>query len=253
MVEADAPALTRDAFYNGRLVLAQPVRGHRSGTDAVLLAAAVSPAFTGFCYDMGSGVGAVGLGIALLRPGTRVVLVERDAAAVALAWANATVLDLTPPVTVADCDILDKADLRRALPERADLVVTNPPFHDPRRSRPSPDPARRVAHVLGEGAGIGDWIEACLDRLADKGTLIVIHAATAVPDMLACLASRTGAVTVKPILPRAGEAAHRVLVRATKGSRAPFTLAAPLVLHDDANRFTQEAERLHRGEAALVW
>ncbi len=71
--------------------------------------------------------------------------------------------------------------------------------------------------------------------------------------MLACLASRTGAVTVKPILPRAGEAAHRVLVRATKGSRGPFTLAAPLVLHDGASRFTEEAERLHRGEAALAW
>ena len=83
--------------------------------------------------------------------------------------------------------------------------------------------------------------------------LIVIHAATALPDMLACLASRTGAVTVKPILPRAGEAAHRVLVRAIKGSRGPFTLAAPLVLHGSAGRFTEEAERLHRGEAALAW
>ena len=71
--------------------------------------------------------------------------------------------------------------------------------------------------------------------------------------MLVALESRTGGITVKPILPRAGAAAHRVLVRATKGSRAPFQLAAPLVLHDGASRFTEEAECLHRGEAALAW
>ena len=253
MAEADAPALTRDAFYGGRLVLAQPAKGHRSGTDAVLLAAAVPPSFAGCCYDMGSGVGAVGLGVALLRPGARVVLVERDAAAVALAWANAAALDVEQPVTVADCDILSKADLRRALPERADLVVTNPPFHDPRRSRPSPDEVRRAAHVLGEGSGIGEWIAACLDRLADGGSLVIINAAFALPDMLVALGSRTGGITVKPILPRPGAAAHRELVRATKGSRAPFQLAPPLVLHDGASRFTEEAGRLHRGEAALPW
>ena len=252
MLEPSAPALTRDAFYGGRLVLTQSAKGHRSGTDAVLLAAAVAPGFTGSCYDMGSGVGAVGLGVALTRPGARVVLVERDAAAVALAWANAAALDAAEPVTVADCDILDRFDLRRALPRRADLVVTNPPFHDPRRSRPSPDPARRAAHALGEGVELGDWIAACLDRLEDNGTLIIVHVAHALPDMLACLGSRAGAITVKPILPRAGEAAHRVLVRAAKGSRGPFALAPPLVLHDDSG-FTEEAARLHRGESALAW
>lgn len=254
MAETDAPAaVTRDAFYGGRLVLTQPAKGHRSGTDAVLLAAAVAPGFAGRCYDVGSGVGAVGLGIALLRPGARIVLVERDAVAVALAWANAAALGIATPVDVAECDILDKANLRRALPERADLVVTNPPFHNPRRSRPSPDPARRAAHALGEGVGLEDWIAACLDRLADNGTLIVIHAASALPDMLAALESRTGAITVKPVSPRAGEPALRVLVRATKGSRGPFALAAPLVLHDGAGRFTEEAARLQRGEAALAW
>ncbi len=254
MAEADAPALTRDAFYGGRLVLAQPAKGHRSGTDAVLLAAAVPPSFAGCCYDMGSGVGAVGLGIALLRPGARVVLVERDAAAVALAWANAAALDLEPPVTVADCDILDKADLRRALPERADLVVTNPPFHDPRRSRPSPDP------VASRGARARRRIR---HRRLDRGlprpprgrrnASIVIHAASALPDMLACAREphRGHHREADPAARRRG-GASRAGAR-DQGQPRPFQLAAPLVLHDGASRFTEEAERLHRGEAALAW
>ena len=253
MAEDGAPAVTRDAFYGGRLILNQPTKGHRSGTDAVLLAAAVPLGFTGTCYDMGSGVGAVGLGIALLRPGSRVVLVEREATTVALAWANAAAYDFAEPAGVAECDILDKADLRRALPDPAALVVSNPPFHDSGRSRPSPDRLRRTAHVLDEGFALEDWVEACLDRLDDKGQIIAIHAVAALPGLLRGLERRAGAVTVKPILPRAGEPAHRVLVRATKGSRGPFALAAPLVLHDDAGRLTPLAERIHRGDEALAW
>ncbi len=248
----DAPATTRDAFYGGRLVLTQPAKGHRSGTDAVLLAAAAPPSFSGTCYDMGAGVGAVGLGIALLRTASKVVLVERDAAAVALAWANAAALDRAE-VSVAECDLLDRTALRRALPARAALVVTNPPFFDPQQSRPSPDASRRAAHVLDERAGIEDWIAACLDRLDDRGTFVAIHAAAALPAILAALANATGGITVKPVLPHAGKAAHRVLVRAAKSSRAPFRLAAPLVLHGNDNQFTAEAERLHRGEASLNW
>ena len=253
MAEDGARAVTRDAFYGGRLILNQPAKGHRSGTDAVLLASAVPVGFTGTCYDMGSGVGAVGLGIALLRPGGRVVLVEREAALVAMAWANAAAFDFAALVGVAECNILDKADLRRALPELAALVVTNPPFYDPGCSRPSPDRLRRAAHVLDEGFALEDWVEACLDRLAEKGQFIAIHASAALPGLLRGLERRTGAITVKPILPRADEAAHRVLVRAIKGSRGPFTLAAPLVLHDDAGRLIPLAERLHRGDEALVW
>ena len=247
------PAVTRDAFYGGRLFLTQPVRGHRSGTDAVLLAAAVPLDFSGSCLDMGSGVGAVGLGVALLRPGSRIVLVERDVTTAALAHDNAAALRAGDRVTVATCDIMQRDDLRRALPERADLVVTNPPFHDPARSRPSPDADRRGAHMLDVGFGIEDWVSACLDRLTDKGTFIAIHAVTALPELLRALGHRAGSIMVKPVLPRADEPAHRILIRATKGSRAPFGLRPPLIIHDQTGRLTPEADRLHRGDAALAW
>lgn len=248
-----APAITRDAFYGGRLRLTQPAKGHRSGTDAVLLAAAVPHHAYALCYDMGAGVGVVGLGVAVLRSAEEIVLVERDSAAVALAWVNAGECGGTVPVSVAQCDVLDRAALRLALPRRADLVVTNPPFHEAGRGRPSPDPTRRAAHVLEHGFDIADWLSACLDRLADRGTLVAIAAAALLPDMLACLTGATGGIVAKPVQPRSGEPAHRVLVRAEKGSRKPFALAAALVLHREDGRFTSEAEGLHRGEAALAW
>ncbi len=246
------PSVTHDAFYGGRLRLAQPATGHRSGTDAVLLAAAVAADFRGLLYDIGSGVGAAGLGVALRCQRTRVVLVERDAAIAALAELNVGANALADRVSVAVCDINDRDFRRRALPDAADLIITNPPFHAADATRASPDAGRRSAHVLAEGSSLADWILACLDMLAAKGTLIVVHAASALPAILAAFDRRLGAITILAVHPRGGEAARRVLVRGVKGSRAPLTIAAPLVLHDGAG-FSTKAERLHQGEAHLEW
>ena len=242
---------TRDAFYGGRLLLEQPARGHRAGTDAVLLAAAVPRAFAGLCHDVGAGVGAAGLGIALACAGARVRLVENDPAALRLAEGNIAANGLAARAQVVAHDLLDVGGRRDALAP-ADLVVSNPPFHAAGRVRPSPDAGRRAAHVLVAGATLTDWLLACLDLTAAKGTLIVIHAPAALPEILAIFERRLGAVTLLPVHPRAGAPASRVLVRGVKGSRGPFAVAAPLMLHE-ADGFTAAAARVHRGEAALAW
>ncbi|MGQ0444466.1 MAG: methyltransferase, partial [Beijerinckiaceae bacterium] len=72
MAEAIAdrrPRVVLDPFLGGRLSLCQPVEGHRCGTDAVLLAAAAPADFSGLAIDVGSGVGAAGLALAVARPG----------------------------------------------------------------------------------------------------------------------------------------------------------------------------------------
>ena len=243
---------SRDAFYAGRLLLEQPSRGHRAGTDAVLLAAAVPRAFAGLCHDVGAGVGAAGLGIALACASAEVRLIENDSTTVRLAEANIVTNGLTPRADVVDCDIFD-ADLRRRfLPVPADMVVSNPPFHAAGRVRCSPYEGRRAAHVLAASRTLADWLLACLDVTAAKGTLVVIHATAALPEILATFERRLGAVTLLPVHPREGAPASRVLVRGVKGSRAPFTVAAPLVLHG-VDGFTVAAERIHRGEDALAW
>ena len=177
-----------------------------------------------------------------------VALLERDPDVAALARANIAANGLEERVVVACCDVLDAA-ARRALSPAA-LVLTNPPFFDATTTRASPNAGRRAARTLD--APLGDWIAACLDLLAPKGVLMVVHAVEAVPALLAAIGARAGAIVVKPIQPRQGQPARRVLLRATRDSRKPFALAAPLVLHADG-RFTDEAERLHRGEAALDW
>ena len=137
--------------------------------------------------------------------------------------------------------------------EAADLVVTNPPFWEAGEVRVSPDARRSVAHVLEPGRTLHDWLLGCLALAASDGMLVVLHAPMAVPAILATLEQRVGGLTLLSIHPRAGSPATRVLVRGRLGSRAPFSIATPLVLHEAHGRFTTEADRLHRGEAALDW
>ena len=72
---------SEDAVLGGRLRLRQPLRGHRVGHDAILLAAATGAQSGEHAVDLGAGVGGAGLALAARVPGLRVSLVEIDAAA----------------------------------------------------------------------------------------------------------------------------------------------------------------------------
>jgi tRNA1(Val) A37 N6-methylase TrmN6 len=249
---AGDPPLTRDAFFGGRLMLQQPAKGHRGGTDAVLLAAAVPRDFAGFLCDAGAGVGTAGLGAALACPAARVGLIESDPLSARLAAENAGANGLADRASVYACDLLSAAS-RKAfeLDGRADLVITNPPFYAPGAVRESPDPRRRAAHVGGDG-GLEAWIIACLALLGPHGMMIIIHRTEALAEILAAFERRAGAVTLLPVHTKAGEPAKRVLVRAVRGSRAPLSIAPGLVLRGEAG-FTAEVERINRGEVGLQW
>lgn len=247
-----AGALTRDSFFGGRLALLQPARGHRAGTDAVLLAASVPQEFFGLVYDAGAGVGTAGLGVAGVCPRARVGLIENDPLTVEIAVQNVALNGLSGRANVHACDLLDRASHQAAgLVGGADLVITNPPFHEPGTVRVSPDPRRRAAHVGGDG-GLEAWIAACLSLLAPKGMLIAIHTAEALPLLLKTLERGLGAITILPVHTKAGVPAKRVLVRAQRGSRKPLTIMPGLVLQEGEHR-TEIAEKINKGEAWVSW
>jgi tRNA1(Val) A37 N6-methylase TrmN6 len=245
---------THDAFIGGRLRLSQPAAGHRAGTDAVLLAAAVPAKATGLAIDVGAGVGAAGLTAALATPKLRLTLIEREAHLAALARANVKSNHLDDRVFVGEADLFSSdfhhaAGLER---EAADLVLTNPPFLSAATARISPDGNKASAHVIGAG-GLDAWVRACLALLRPGGTFLIIHRADAFADILQALSPRAGAHIILPIHARADRPATRILVRALKGRRTPLVLAPPLVLHDSDGTFTVVAETLHRGEARIDW
>ena len=243
-------AVTQDTLLSGRLQLTQPAKGHRAGTDAVLLGAA-APTTSGLIIDVGAGVGTVGLILALRNEAARVVLLERDPVFAALARQNAGRNTLAGRVTVAETDVLATLVRRSAgvRNESADVVVTNPPFYDADSGRRSSDPLKRAAHVI-EGT-LTDWVRASMTLLKPGGTFVLIHRPEALAEALPALGRGMGGIHIQPIHAKAASPATRIVLRATKGSRKPLELGPPLVLHDDAGTFTKEAAALHEGRTFL--
>jgi tRNA1(Val) A37 N6-methylase TrmN6 len=248
-----AAEISEDTLLAGRVRLRQPRRGHRIGTDAVLLAATVSARDGDVVYDLGAGAGGVGL-IVAARSLASLVFVERDPALAELCRQNLALNGLAERARVVEADILAPARERRQAglsPASADVVVTNPPFLEEMRSRRSPVEGRAAAHHIAEG-GLEGWIRTCADLLNTKGRLFLIHRADRLGDCLAHLGPAFGAIAVRNVHPRADEPAIRVLLGATKGSRQPMRLLPALVLHDAEGRFTPEAEAIHSGEGLLA-
>lgn len=242
-----------DRLLGGRLRLFQPATGHRAGTDAVLLAAAAAPGAGEVFVDVGAGVGTAGLAIALRCPGATGFLLEADPATADYARRNAVLNCVADRVAVIEGDLFARGGARPAAlrSEAASLVVTNPPFFDAGTVRASPHGARAAAHVAGP-RGHGDWLAAAAALLAPKGRLVMIHRPEALPALLAACDGRLGGIGLRPVQPRAGADAVRILLAGVKGSRAPLRIAPPLVLHGPEGAFTAEAEAIHRGEALVA-
>lgn len=284
------PATTLDRFLGGRLIIEQPARGaHRAGLDAILLAATVPAGAQGLLVDLGAGVGTAGLAAGLRAPDLALHLVERDPATARLARANAARLAAqlapsgrTPPIAVIEIDIAAKASLREAAGlgrESADIVIMNPPYFAPARVRASPAGARAAAHVLpeaagrveqpdgagpdapgprraprreGEPGGLAIWTRAAAALARPDGRLALIFRGDALGEILAALDGRFGALAIRPIHPRDGMPAHRLLVTGRKGSRAAPTILPGLVLHPPAGSdYLPGADAILRGEAGL--
>jgi tRNA1(Val) A37 N6-methylase TrmN6 len=234
-----------DHLIGGRVALAQPAAGYRAAIDPVLLAAAVDAAAGETALDLGCGVGAAALCLMQRVPDVAVTGIERDAGLVALARDNAA-RNGRAGFTTRQADLLADplADLAPV-----DHVLTNPPFHAAGASAPSPDPARAGATIAD--FALADWLDRAAQHLGVRGTLSVIFRADRLDTVLTALPAALGGVVVVPLWPRLGTPAKRVIVGATKGSRAPVTLTAGLVLHRADGGYTAEAEAVLRDGSGL--
>lgn len=248
----EAAAISEDAVLGGRLVLRQPLKGHRVGHDAIVLAAACSASPGDHLIDLGAGVGAVGLAVARRVDRLSVTLVEIDPELAALARENILRNALSERARAVCLDVAASPAAFAAAqlpPGSADEVVMNPPFHA--AHNPSPDRGRRLAHSAADDT-LPRWLGTAARLLRPDGMLTMIWRADGLAHVLAALTPGFGAVTVLPVHPKADAPAIRVLVRAAKSSRAPLSLLPGFILADAAGRPTAEADEVLRGGAVLA-
>jgi tRNA1(Val) A37 N6-methylase TrmN6 len=251
-MRTDVLETSEDAVLGGRLRLRQPLRGHRVGHDAILLAAATGGRAGEHAVDLGAGVGAAGLAVAARVAGLKVTLVEIDAALCALASGNARLNKLDDRVNVLACDAEDVEALSAAglAPGCADRVLMNPPFHDATRQNLSPDPRRRLAHAAAPGL-LRRWVASAAHLLKPQGVLTLIWRADALTEVQSALTAEFGGVAVLPVYPRPNAPAIRVLARAVKSGGGAGVTYPGIILNNQDGKPTAAAEAVLRGAETL--
>jgi tRNA1(Val) A37 N6-methylase TrmN6 len=242
---------SEDAVLGGKLVLRQPLRGHRFGHDAILLAAATAAQAGERAVELGAGVGAAGLALARRIEGLGVTLVEIDPVLTVLARDNAARNGLTDRVRAVRLDVAAPEAAFGAAglaPASADRVLMNPPFNAPQN--PSPDRGRRLART-GSDDTLTLWLATAARLLRPSGVVTLIWRADGLAGVIAALESSFGAIAVLPIHPKPGAPAIRVLASAVKERSGPLSLLSGFVLADANGRPTAQAETVLRDGAAL--
>lgn len=241
---------TYDSLLGGRVKLHQSQIGYRANMDSLLLASTVPESAAGNWLELGSGNGAVLLCAAARCPNALWVGVESDPSAAALCRTNIEMANrasrlrgLTERLQMIEADL-------RALPsafgEHFEGVLMNPPFtQDPATTRP-PRPERR--HALINSVPLEQWILTAHWALQAQGTLILIHQASMLGEILQALTPSFGAIDLVPVFGRAERPAKRILLRARKSRKTQTKLLAPLYLQQSGLNATKPS-----AEARELW
>jgi len=247
------PGFTDDGFLGHRLSVLQPPKGYRAGIDAVMLAASVQPKPDEHVLDLGAGVGVASLCLAARCEGARVSGLEIQAGLVVTANENARRNKLSDRVTFVEGSVAEKAaalETKKVAFGSFDHVMTNPPFYDREKVWNSPDAGKATAHAFDE-LNLAVWLRVTCAMARPKGTVTIIHRSDALPEMLQAVQGKLGGLTAFPLWPTEGQHASRVLLQGIKGSRAPFTMAQGLVLHEADGSFKPHAMAILREGVAL--
>ncbi len=240
--------VTQDQFLGGRLNVVQPRRGHRSGHDAVLLAAAI-PASARHCCELGTGVGVASLCAAWRLAQAQFTAIEIDPDLTALAAQNATLNGLADRITLLNADICEQP--RALAAAQFDHVFLNPPYYFRETVSALGHDAKARAHQF-EAKDLDLWLRYAAYLLRARGQITVIYRADMLEHLLAALAPRFGGFVVLPIHSRAEQDATRIILRATRDSRGKTIIRPPLVLQNADGSPSAAAEAILRHAAALA-
>jgi tRNA1(Val) A37 N6-methylase TrmN6 len=225
-----------DAFHKGGFYLAQPVhRGHRSGVDAMLLAALVDKSATGRLADLGAGSGAAAMAVAY-RSCIDVVLVEAVLEMAEFAEQSRALpenIKFADRVSVLNADVELSGQARvhaGLLDNNFDHVIMNPPFNET-GDRTTPDPLKARAHAISGDDFFEKWIKTAAAISKAQGQLSLIARPSSLGRIINACAGRFGGLEITNVQPRIDDAAIRILITGIKGSKARLSLRPSIILH----------------------
>jgi len=221
------PEITRDTLLRGRVKLLQPRHGFRSSLDPVLLAGFVAPPFGRF-LDIGCASGALSFLLLAHDEAATGVGVELQPRLAALAARGRLDNGFSDRLQVVAGDVRARGTVAAGT---FDLVATNPPFR-PLGTGVLPPLSEKALANHEVSLALAEWLDVAALALRDGGRLATVFPFDRWDDLRAGLSARGFcAVRFRPVVARADDVPHRILVEAR---RAPGAAIAepPLVVHE---------------------
>lgn len=237
--------ITVDDFLNGKVRLAQYKEGYRSTSDSVLLSSAVCAKKGETVLDVGTGNGVVLFCLAERVSELDLLGIDIQDDLISLANKNNEINNRQ--IRFVCGDIFQKPSLIKNM--QFHHVVTNPPFYTESHARLNIQ--QRIA--FQERVPLNKWIRFCIKQVRASGTFTMIHRMEALPEILNTLfETAIGGIEVIPLVKDLKTPAKRVIVRGKLGSKKPFLLKNPLVLHGDSQKgYTEPVDAILRAGASL--
>jgi tRNA1Val (adenine37-N6)-methyltransferase len=239
---------SRDAVYEGRLIIHQPQKGYRFSIDALLLTFfACQGRKVGRAADLGAGSGVVGLGLLASDRAEHVVGVELQPNLAGLALKNSTLNDFESRYEVINSDIryLKGTEFENTF----DLVTTNPPFWPTFEGRMPREEERRLAcHEVS--CTLEEWTKAAVKIMNHRrGRFVAVFPARRLDCLIVAMESaRLSATRLRFVQPHKDKPAELVLVEARVGQTGRMEVEPPLILKDETGRDTEEAAAIVNGD-----
>lgn len=249
--EAQGGEVIETTLLHGRVALLQPKIGFHASIDSVFLAAAVPIKEKAHILDVGCGVGSAGLCVLARTRDMRLTGIDIQPELIDLAQQNAVLNNVESLCRFVHGDIRTENDI---VDNAFSTVLMNPPYQEGGTHTPSPTRNKALSH--GEdasGATLEDWVKYAHRKLKQAGTLVMIHRADRMSEIVATLERRRwfGSLVIYPLFSRQGDDAKRVIIRARKERFAPMVLKTGMVIHETDGKYTEAAQSVLSAAQAL--
>lgn len=246
---------TLEDLQRGGLRLIQKVNGFRFGEDSVFLAAFAADLVKRKkqvqAADLGAGSGAVSVLLAGRLPQVRLTAIEISSRPCAVLKRNFHLNQLDSRCTAIPGDVRDQTLLPRA---SLDLVVSNPPYRDPRRhlapARLPDDPALAQewkAAVETTTLTLDDLMQSAACWLKPGGLIALVQRPANLPDILSAMRqNRIEPVALRAIAPLPGRAPTSVLVAGRlHGRPGSFRFLPDLIVNGSPGQPSPETRSIY--------
>lgn len=230
----------RDSLWPGGPIFYVSDDAMKPSTDSFLLADFARCRAKDTVMDLGAGSGILGLLLLARQPGLRVVGVECNERACALARRNFAENGMTAEVLMGDLREIETLFPRGG----ADIVISNPPYFEPEAGIIAPGERGTARAELS--ATLDDVCTAADIALKYGGEFFLIYRAERLADLLEkCRAHHLEPKRMRLVQHRRSKAPELVLLACKKGGHSGLRVEVPLWIENEDGTETEDVKRAY--------